>query len=265
MAIDMETNLYLTLDEARTELSRRWNDLELRNAIECDLGPQFVEEFRSLPHGVISCQLISPDNGLSLFFYLSSYVGTNAFAWEFHGDVFSRSSAEKQGLGRLRVTLGSSKMLIHLISFSASKRKQISDVTTFAGETLVAFHHRLMDLSGLDVERRDMTDWYKDIGKPADYYYPFLKHFVAHGVLFEVFDVERAQEESFTSRVVIPAFQRIKAEYGLAPMVCRLYPENQTDNEDFYWFGYPSHINEYLIRYAREQQFPIEEWHPNEV
>lgn len=122
-----------------------------------------------------------------------------------------------------------------------------------------AFHNHLTGLSGLDVERRDLTAWYRSIGRPQDYYYPFLKHFVAHGVLFEVFDLERAQEESFTNRVVLPAFQRTEEEYGVAPMVCRLYPEDQTDDEDFYWWSYPPHVNAFIIDYARKHDLPFKE------
>lgn len=129
----MKTKLYLTLDEARAELARRWDNLELRKAIENDLGPFFVEEFSSLPRGAIARQLVSPDNGLGLFCHLTNYVGAKAFAWEFYGDTFSRSSAEKQGLGRLRVLVGSKKMLVHIVSFSSQNGKPISDVTTSAG------------------------------------------------------------------------------------------------------------------------------------
>ena len=247
-----------SIDEARAELAKRWEDIELRRAIETDLGNKFVPELRDYPRAVIGRQLVSPDNALTLFIMLSNYVRAKPFAWEFHGDRFSHSNIEKAGLGRLRVTLSSGiRGLVEAVSFTAENQKPIGKVVTRTGESLTGFHHRLLELSGLGLECRDMTDWYQANGKPTEYYYPFLMHFVAHGVLFEAFDVENDYQEVFTQDVIIPIFLSIKKEYGLSPIVVRLYPANQTPDEDFFWWSYPRTVNDYLDKYAKENKFPI--------
>jgi hypothetical protein len=111
------------------------------------------------------------------------------------------------------------------------------------------------------LERRDITDWYHTIGRPADYYYPYLLHFVAHGVFFEKFETGVDEREyRFTQSVVLPALQKVEEQFGLKPLLVRLYPENQSDEEDFYWWCYPPRVNDFIVSYAREHSLPLREW-----
>ena len=45
-------NIYVSLDEARVELKRRWNDVELKKRVEEELGEKFMPSFRDKQRGV---------------------------------------------------------------------------------------------------------------------------------------------------------------------------------------------------------------------
>lgn len=251
-------DIYSTLDEARAELARRWQNIELRAAIEAELGGRFLLECRDQPRAFLFWQLLSPSNGFAYFMQAAHYVGAKPFAGEFWGDRFTRSNREKQGLGRLRATEGKRKILIDLISFRSNYKKKISDVVTRTGQKMVEFHHNLLDLVGYTLDQRDITDWCRAIGGPSDYYYPYLLHFVTHGVLFENFQTDADEGENrFTQAVVLPAIKKVEERFGLKPLVLRLYPEDQTEDEDFYWWCYPPRVNDYIVNYAREHSLPV--------
>ena len=82
---------------------------------------------------------------------------------------------------------------------------------------------------------------------------------MAHGIWFENPVTADERENGFAHAVILPALGRIKQQYGLQPLIVRIYPdeETQTDEEDFYWWCYPPRINEYLVRYARENKLPV--------
>jgi len=192
------------------------------------------------------------------FLQAARYVGGVPLATEILGDIFTRSNPEKQGWGRLRATIGNRRALIDLISFTANNKRKISEVVTHAGEGLAGFHHRLLEIAGGRIERKDVTDWLYGFGRPVDYYYPYLLHCVAHGVLFENFQTEADERENvFTQTVILPNLRKIEERFGMKPLVVRLYPENQTDDEDFYWWSYPPQLNEYIVRYAKEHRLPV--------
>ena len=252
-------DIYFSLDEARAELARRRQNSELCAAVEAELGAHFLPECREQPRAFLSWQLLTPNNGFDFFMQAAHYVGALPFAGEFLGDTFTHGNREKQGWGRLRATDGKCKLIINIFSFQSNDRKMISEVVTHTGESLTDFHHRLLDINGYRIDYSDMTDWYRAIGKPAEYYYPFLLHFVVHGVWFENPVTADDRENGFANTVIIPAKKRIEERYGLRPLIVRLFPdeETQTEEEDFYWWCYPPRINDYLVRYAKENNLPV--------
>lgn len=139
-------NIYFPLDETRAELAKRWQNIELRAMIEDELGERFFSECREQPRAFLFWQLLTPNNGFPFFMQAANYVGAVPFATEFLGDTFTRCNTEKQGLGRLRVTSGTRRILVDLISFQSNNKKKISDVVTRTGQKLPEFHHHLLDL-----------------------------------------------------------------------------------------------------------------------
>ena len=67
-------NIYVSLDEAREELKKRWNDAELKKRIEDELGEKFMPYFKDKPRGVLFRQICPADNGFLFFYYCSRYM-----------------------------------------------------------------------------------------------------------------------------------------------------------------------------------------------
>lgn len=248
-------NIYVSLDEARASLEKRRMDPALLKRIESLVSANFMPEFKAGPRGVLWKYILSPDNGFSFFLNQCAYVKVEPLVLEYLGDMFITINEEKKGLGRLRLTLpDGSREVVDIMDFPPNQRRRMDEVVLKNGETLADLHHRLLKISGYQTGLRDQTDWAHTIGRPADYYYPYLAHFIAHGVLFESYltDDPDEREVAFTREVVAPVMDRLEKEFGLRPLIVRLFPEQQSESEDFYWWSYPPHVNEYLLSYVDE-------------
>jgi len=244
------SDIYFSLDEARDETRRRWNDKELKEKIKTDLGDKFNIFFDTeAPQAYVFRQLISPDNGLFRFMLDANYLGCFPAVIEYLDDIFVSINEEKKGLGRLRLTKDKTNVTLDIMDFHSNERKRLKEINVLTGETLVEFHHNLLDEFGVDekyLKIKDCSNWFHSIGKAKDYYYYFLLHFVSHGVLFETFSQEIEEEDKFVSDIIKPALTKIYTNYGLKPIIINMYPMNQTKREDFYWFSYPPYINNKL-------------------
>jgi len=252
--------IHLSLDEARDELAKRWENVELKRAIEVELGEHLLADFNDKPRAVLTRQLCSPDNGLDFFIRRAKYINASPFGWEFHGDTFVHFNEEKKGLSRLRVLLGVGvKATIDIFDFHKAERKALGEIALNTGEKLVDFHHALLNLSQFKIETRDNTLWFKQLGHASDYYYCLLLHFVAHGVLFTNFEFfeDDGSESVFMRDVVNPAIEKIEKKFGMKPMFVRMYSQNQDDDEDFYWWSYPKAENDYIVDYAQKNKLKI--------
>lgn len=252
--------IHLSHDEAREELKKRWGNTELKCAIEKELGGNFMSQFSEFPRGVSFRQLVTPDNGFTLFFQGAKYVGAEPLVLEIHKDMFVSFNEEKKGLGRLRVTIeDGTRATVDIMDFHANEKKKLGECVLKTGENLVDFHHNLIKVSGYNADIFDNSKWLGQFGGASGYYYPFLLHFVAHGVLFE--NVESYEENdsgaSFINGVTVPAIKKIEEMFGIKPLIVRMYPQNQSEKEDFYWWTYPPAINEYLLDYVTKNKFII--------
>ncbi|MEI6191276.1 MAG: hypothetical protein WCP24_02840 [bacterium] len=240
---------YYSLDEAREEIKKRWADVELKKKIEEELGADFISSFKyiDMPRSILFRQLISPDNGFNFFYQESKYIGLKPTVMEFLEDIFVSLNEEKKGYGRLRTKNG----CIDIINFHDCEKIPLKDILTKDGKNLVEFHHNLIKESNLDVDIFDMSKWFKSFGKAKDYYYPFLLHCLAHGALFESFilDEDDKREYAFTKDVVFPAIKKIKEKFGLDPIIVKMYPDGQTEEEDLYWWSYPPCIDKSITKY----------------
>lgn len=252
-------NLYFSLDEAREELKKRWNDAELKKKVEDELGENFWPEFKDKPRAFLGRCLLSPDNGLNFLLSCANYVKAAPLNFEYLGDKYVTINEEKKGLGRLRLINDKrEKILADIIDFKSNESRKINEVVTRTGESLIDFHHSLLQFAKYDIDVVDRTEWFRKIGTPDSYYYYYLSHFIAHGVLFETFLMDGDEREmSFTDNIVAPMWEAVEKKFGLKPMVVHLYPENQDDLEDFYWWSYPPNINDHLISYVKENNIPF--------
>ena len=257
-----DKKLYVPLDEARNEIEKRWNNIELKRKIEDELGENFWSEFKLKPRGFVFKNLISPENGLIFFIQCSKYVNITPLAFECSGDLFVSLNEEKKGMGRLHVQLkNNEKATIDIIDFHNWEKRKFNEILTKTGESLIDFHHKLVDYSGYNIEIKDETSWVKKNGKPSDWYYLYLLHFVAHGVLFEALLADNDEKyEKFFREVVSPSLDRIERNFGLKPLIIKLYPDQQSSEEDFYWWSFPPNVNDYIINYAKENNLAFKKF-----
>lgn len=245
--------MYVSLDEARVEIKKRWEDVELRKRIEAELGDKFMPAFADEPRAIYFKQVASPDNGFMFYYQCAKYINIKPLAIEYTGDMFFSMNEEKMGLARLRVFQeDGTRTLLDIMKFSENEKLKIKDCTLKTGENLVEFHHQLLEKSGYYVEVIDNTSLYNTLGMATEYYYPMMLHSVAHGVLFESFlDEGDGLEDEFTKSIVKPTIKKILDKYDLKPIILSIYPSNQDELEDFYWWSYPQNINSYLLNYAK--------------
>ncbi|OHA46800.1 MAG: hypothetical protein A2541_01305 [Candidatus Taylorbacteria bacterium RIFOXYD2_FULL_36_9] len=247
---------YFSLDEAREEIKKRWANVELKKKIEEELGEDFIPFFESnKPRSVSFRQLISPDNGFCLFQQEAKYTDTKPTIIEYLDDIFVSLNIEKKGYGRLHTDKG----YVDIMDFHSNEKLPLKDIKTLNGESIVDFHHNLITESGLEVDIFDMSKWFKKIGKAKEYYYPLLLHFLAHGILFESFisDSEDEKEFEFTKEIILPTLEKIYNKFGLCPLVVKMYPDGQSEEEDLYWWSYPPYINREILKYAEKNSLNI--------
>lgn len=252
--------LYLSLDQARVEIRRRWADEQLRRQVESFLGDfYFAPGFGQDPRGYLPRSILSPDNGYEWFRWCCNYLNLAPIVSEYTGDILLAMNEEKRGLCRLRLSLPDGRQVrVNIIEKGHSEKQRFCDVQTKHGETLVDFHRRLLRQAGQQIEIFDMTTEWQRLGRAPQYYLPYLAHCIVHGVLFENFMMEPdCKEFPFTRDVVLPAMERLNREFGCRPMVVRLYPENQSDAEDRFWWSYPPAINDFIVKYAQEHGYAL--------
>ncbi|MFA7209124.1 MAG: hypothetical protein WC120_02455 [Parcubacteria group bacterium] len=256
----MADGIYVSLDEAREELKKRWADVELRKRIEEELGDKFLPPFKDMPRAVLNRQVASPDNGFVFLYQCAKYVGAEPLAWEESEDIFVSFNEEKKGLGRLRVTLeNGEKATVDVMDFHTNEKKKLNECVLKNGEKLVDFHHNLCKISGYEMEIYDNPEWRKKVQDVSGYYYYTMLHLIAHGILFETFSFDDREkgEAGFVEKIVLPNIERVEKEFGLRPLIVRLYPEDQTDDEDFYWWSYPPGVNKHIIDCANNFNLKI--------
>jgi len=250
----MNNNIHLSLDEAREELKKRWENVELRHAIEAELGENFMPQFADCQLGISFRQVCSPDNGFMFFYQCSKYINVKPTILEYHDDMFVHFNEEKKGLGRLRVTLeNGEKSTVDIMNFHENEKKPLGECVLKSGEKLVDFHHNLFEVTKYKPDFIENSAWFHKIGHASEYYYYLLLHFVAHGVLFETLDEGDEKELGFSDNIMAPAILKIKEKYGINPMITKSYPTNQNDVEDFYWWSYPQETNDFIVDYAKNE------------
>jgi len=221
--------------------------LDLVRRVRDFLGDEVSDTLGDEPRAIMTRQLASPDMEFSNFINYSNKLEFKPFCWEFLGDTFVTTNEDKAGLGRMVIFDGydkNNRLLIHkekIIDLTGKEEnKKISDIETNWGETMVDFHHRALINFYPNVEFKDMTNWYRNKGKTAKEYYPYLLAiFIYNGILFENF-VEEGEEEEFSKEIFAPAYDMIIDNFGVKPLIVQAIPEDEMNNK--YWWSYPNEI-----------------------
>lgn len=240
-------NFYTPLEEAKEEIWQRWNDKELRRKVEDFLG-EVPDIFHYEPKAILFRYIATPDFEYTRARTLSDQLGLKLLYLEFSGDKFCTLNPDKRTLGRMIFfhakningeNIISKKNIFDLASYDGRPFREIS---TFSGENLVDFHHRLFQPYFRSTDVWDITSFARQRGKNAFENYPyFLSLFAYFGILLEAYDINHSSEElRFAQDIVCPAFNAISERLGVKPLVVRLYEKGDENNG--FWSYYPEFL-----------------------
>jgi hypothetical protein len=244
-SFSIDTVVAATSERLYTPLEAAIDTLRKRQKLAQPTPNPLDVRLRSTLTAVLWRHLATPNYELGRFVSICAGCGLMPVVLTFHRDKFLNRNPAKCALARLRFSdsaTDSHLATIAIADWVNADGQQISSVQTLSGGSLVTFHRDLLSISRFStVTTGDISDWLHAHGATAKcYYHHFFDLFIRSAILFDSF-LHSSGEESFTSEVVMPAFEGASSRNGLRPLVCRLDPEN--------WEGHP-----HWLRYPKELQ-----------
>lgn len=246
-----EIDIYTSLEEAKQELYRRWNDNDLRKEVAASIGtePSLLTEE---PKACLSRFITTPNFELFKFLELTYQIELKPVFIEHANDLFYSGNLDKRARGKLHFFFKRDKRgeaiyaRRRIVDFYKYDGKPLRSVQTLWNESLIDFHHRLLlNYPMTNLEIFDMSNWCSvNGGKAKEYYCCFLSLFICNGVLFENF-ITNEEDERFSESVVFPALKSIFERFGLKPLVVPLLPHDEAS--DIYWCSYSSELEAIIL------------------
>jgi hypothetical protein len=238
--------MYSTLEEAKSEIWRRWNDKKLRHRVEEYLGGDIPAIFQQEPKGVLIRFVATPNYEFCNFAKLSKVLNISPVVAEYRSDKFCTVNPDKKYLGKISIYRGNNPFTCperaevkgyKIINFKEDEGKTIKSLNTVWGQSFVEFHHELTEkwLNGL--QTFDISAWFaRHGGKPDSFYSHILALFVCHGVQFENYHNE-GNEAQFTQDIVRPAVEVVTNHFGVKPLIVPVVPINSEREPAWSWYS----------------------------
>lgn len=235
--------IYTPLAKVKDELVSRWENSNLKNCIkeylQNDIPKPFLDGFKV----VLFRQLFTPNYEFRHFIKVISKLKMEPIFFEYYDDKFTSHNILKHSLGKMKfqAEIGYKNKIEskNIINFNEFDGKKIKDVRTIWGQSLISFHHELLE-SFLPRSSRylfDASEWFKRGGGSAKQYYDrYISLFIRNGILFENFILE-GSELIFIKEVVLPSFIHIWRITQKKPIIVELLPPNTED--DIFWLCHP--------------------------
>jgi hypothetical protein len=237
--------MYTSIEEAKEEVWKRWNDAGLRQRVLEYVG-ELPEGLGREPWAVMVRHIVTPNFEFLRFTERVKKTGLKPCCQEYTSDKFCTWNPDKLLLGKITFFHGKGKgngdkITPHrIIDFQTEDGQSFRDIRTAWGESFITFHHKLVFAKKPEIEKFDISAWYRKMGsKPEFFYHRLIALFVCHGILFENFLVE-GDEGRFTREIAWPAIQKITDHFGIKPLIVRLLPEESEASP--YWCRYPGHL-----------------------
>ena len=244
--------VYTPWEEAVKELKRRWNDKELEKKV-CDYLKCVIPE--PLSHSfklVLFRQLFTPNYEFLRFRAVADALEIEPLFWEYHDDKFTSNNPMKHALGKMHINRGVNKNNgirvenKNIIDFNKSNGKKIKEVKTIWGQSLIDFHHELLDIFSPNTTQYlfDASEWFHiNQSSAKNYYKSYMTLFVRNAILFENFLLE-GNELEFTKSVFLPLFIQVWKQTGIKPLIVSLAPTHIEG--DIFWISYPQDTLKYI-------------------
>lgn len=237
--------MYTTLEEAKEEIWRRWNDAELRRRV-LEYAGEVPECMGQEPYAVLARHLATPNFEAIRFCKLTQSIRIKSVCFEYRDDVFCTNNIDKVLSAKMRFLHGKGRnngnitTVQKLFSLPDNDNKPLTQIETLNGHPFMSLHHKILHSDGSRLEILPVSALYEHWGKkPSLYYRKFLSLFICKGILFENF-LDDGDEGIFTREIVLPAIQKVTEHFGLKPLIVRLLPEET--EADPYWCWYPGHL-----------------------
>lgn len=198
---------------------------------ECGAGIPPVNGHLQIPRGLIGRHVATFRYEDEIFVQLAQEVGLHPLWLEYLGDRFTTAAPVKlallqrflfEGVGRSGGHKTRKEVLANAKHWDG---KPLTDIVLNDGAKLIEFHHAWQEQLYPGAERIDFTSWLWRAGKSSDRYYElYLSLFVAHAVLFEDYHGGESggKLDNFTTRVFEAAHARVKARFGVDPLIVPL-------------------------------------------
>ncbi len=261
-ANNMEVSRYFTpLCLAIKQLEERRRDAELRDRIERYFRSDIPAHFRNGPVLYLARHVATPNRETLLFLERCERHQYQAVIGQDLNDVFVSHNSLKRSLGKLPVVRGQDRSgaeiieYVTVLDFNSSQGRQLHELQTFAGTSLVEFHVSLFnELNIRPPHLADETAWIDrhHRGRLTEHYKQHLALFLAHGVLFEYFLLSVPAERQFLRAVFAPAFEFIHDMFGVRPLVVPLVDPGTEEERN--WEAYPLQLMDFVQGHARRKR-----------
>lgn len=233
--------VFTPTSDAIEELKNRWNNKTLTENVENYLNGNIPEPLVNGFKAVLFRQLFTPNFEFRHFLELINLATIDPVFWEYYDDKFTSNNPIKHALGKMRFQSEINKqtnLCKNIIDFNACDGKKIKDLKTAWGESLIDFHHSLIESEFCNSKFFfDASDWFHHTGENAKgYYSKYLYLFLRNGILYENFLLE-GHELIFVKEVFLPAFIKVWESSGYKPLIVELLPFDSQGND--YWLSYP--------------------------
>ncbi|MEI8230472.1 MAG: hypothetical protein WCG83_05060 [Candidatus Peregrinibacteria bacterium] len=237
--------VYTPISIAGAELAERKQDLELERQVNKLLKDDIPEPLNEGSRVVHFRQLVSPNFEFQQLLMIAKNIGLRPLLMEYMDDIFTSINPIKRFLGKMRFTQkkGDSQVRIitkRIINFNNSQGMKIRDVETIWGQSLIEFHHELLEFKYPNSSGYiyDASTWFRKGGeeRARKYYLKYLSLFVRNGILLENFVLED-KELDFIREVFLPAFIEVWRFTKKRPIIAALLP--LATHNDNHWLSYP--------------------------
>jgi hypothetical protein len=243
--------VYTPLNQIRSELDVNCSNTKISDYIKRELPIGPPEFLNGKKFAFLSRDLATPNYETLRFLSAVDVLGDlTPLFWEYYMDKFTPNvNIYKYSLGKLTFYKGLSNngnenlSRISVVDFNIYNGKRISEINTLWGQSLIDFHHELIEHTQLkiftkEVKFFDASSWYLKSGN-ADvsvYYKHIMILFLTHGILFDDFLLHDPGELPFIKEVFLPAFIAIYKETGRKPLIVKLDPTDMEGKN--FWFYY---------------------------
>jgi hypothetical protein len=240
-------DIYTTLDEAKIEIKKRWNDPELKRKVDEYLGDNIPPIIRDEPKAICTFHVATPNWAFFHFWEASQKINLKPIVFEYLDDLFVTTNFDKASLGKMIFYHGKDDhgdMLTssrHVIDLGGRhEKKKIRDVETLWGEKMTDFHHRALTTFYENIEIFDGSEYYHKLGRnPEEYYKYIFAFYIRNGILFENY-LLTDKEKGFTEKILLPAFDFVWKKFGVKPLIVPITPQNEAAKK--HWWCYPEFI-----------------------